>query len=86
MAVGVWPVVPGQGPFYLVGRSWVTWWRRLGVASCGAVLGLGGRRPCCADRPADRWKWSFQVLQFIDKCDVLGGVLAAEGGGGGRRF
>ena len=25
-------------------------------------------------------------LQFIDKCDVLGGVLAAEGGGGGRRF
>ena len=32
MAVGVWPVVLGQGPFCLVGRSWVTWWRRLGVA------------------------------------------------------
>ena len=26
------------------------------------------------------------LLQFVDKCDVLGGVLAAEGGGSGRRF
>ena len=40
MAVGVWPVVLGQGPFCLVGRSWVTWWRRLGVASAVQFLGL----------------------------------------------
>ena len=40
MAVGVWPVVFGQGSFYLVGRSWVTWWRRLGVAAVLQFLGL----------------------------------------------
>ena len=30
-----------------------------GGGVCGAVLGLVGRRPGCAGRPADRWKWSF---------------------------
>ena len=29
-----------------------------GGGACGAVLGVGGRRPCCAGRPAGWWKWS----------------------------
>ena len=76
VAVGVWQVVLGQGPFYLVGRSWVTWRRRLGGGACGAVLGLGGRRPCCAGRPAGGG--SGPCVQLFDQRDVLGGVLVAE--------
>ena len=33
-------MVQGQGPFYLVGRSWVTWRRRLGVAPAVLFLDL----------------------------------------------
>ena len=33
-------MVQGQGPFYLVGRSWVTWRRRLGVAPAVQFLYL----------------------------------------------
>ena len=57
-----------------------------GGGVCGAVPGLGGRRPCFAGRPAARWKWSCPVAVHRQVVDVLGGVLAAEGGGGGRRF
>ena len=57
-----------------------------GSGVCGAVPGLDGRRPCCAGRPADGWKWSFPVAVHRQVVDVLGGVLVAEGWGGGRRF
>ena len=51
-----------------------------GGGVCGAVPGLDGRRPCCAGRPADGWKWSFPVAVHRQVVDVLGGVLAAEEG------
>ena len=50
-----------SGRWYLDRDPWVTWWRRLGVAPAVLFLDLGGRRHCCAGRPADRWKWSIQV-------------------------
>ena len=68
MAVGVWPVVPGQGPFCLVGRSWVTWWRRLEVASAVQFLGLVVVVLVCAGRPAC---WCVQSLDRLFTCPLL---------------
>ena len=47
-----------------------------GGGACGSVLGLGGRRPCCAGRPAGGGSGSW--VQLFDQRDVLGGVLVAE--------
>ena len=66
VAVGVWPVVPGQGPFYLVGRSWVTWWRRLEVASAVLFLGLMVVVPVVQVVLRTGGSGRF-LLQFIDK-------------------
>ena len=79
-------MVPGQGPFCLVGRSWVTWWRRLGVASAVQFLGLMVVVPVVQVVLRTGGKWSFPVAVHRQVVDVLSGVLAAEGGGGGRRF
>ena len=47
-----------------------------GGGACGSVLGLCGRRPCCAGRPAGGGSGPW--LQLFDQRDVLGGVLVAE--------
>ena len=47
-----------------------------GGGACGSVLGLGGRRPSCAGRPAGGGSGSW--AQLFDQRDVLGGMLVAE--------
>ena len=38
-----------------------------GGGACGSVPWLGGRRPCCAGRPAGRWEVVVSLLQLFDQ-------------------
>ena len=86
VAVGFWQVVQGQGPFYLVGRSWVTWRRRLGVAPAVPFLGLVVVVPVVQVVLRAGGSGRFLAAALRPVVDVLGGMLVAEGLGGGRRF
>ena len=75
----------GGRTLLLVGRSCVTWWRRLGVAPALQFLAWWSSSLLCRSS-CGLVEVVVPRLQLFDQSDVFGGVLVAEGMGGGRRF